>query len=252
MKKYSILIVLIMISILILSPVTTYLIAALLKNQEMISPIGSADTWIGFAGSIIGGSITMIALYFTIKQEHIIIKKNTELSVMPNIYCELKNEVISNNTNDKELIVGDCINNWGFVNWDMVNSSDNLANNVRIVDQLYFLPKPNSKEKAYIEIENLDEYGISLYTILYEDSIFIPPHNKQSWKANFMVETNDDGTYKFGDSSFIFKHAIVYKYSDVLENKEYTGRFEFEFNINVDTENNLHFNLWDSSNRLIN
>lgn len=252
MKKYSILIVLIMLAILIASPAATYVIALGVKSQGAIAPIGSVDSWISFAGSIIGGSITMIALYFTIKQEHIMIKKNTELSVMPSIYCELKNEMISNNTNDKELLVGGCINNWGFVNWDMVNSSDNLANNVRIVDQLYYLPKPNSMEKAYTKIDDLDEYGISLYTILYEDSVFIPPHNKQSWKANFMIETNDDGTYKFGNSAFVFKHAIVYKYSDVLENKEYTGRFEFELNINVDSENKLHFYLWDSSNRLIN
>lgn len=252
MKKYSILIIVIMVAILIASPASTYLIAKCFKNQAVISPIGSVDTWISFAGSIIGGSITMIALYFTIKQEHIMIKKNTELSVMPSIYCELQNNIISNNTNDKELVIDDCINNWGFINWDMINSSDNLANNVRIVDQFYYLPKPNSKEKAYIQIENLDEYGISLYTILYEDSIFIPPHNKQSWKSNFMIEPNDDGTYKFGGPAFIFKHAIIYKYTDVLESREYTGRFEFEFNINVDTENKLHFHLWDSSNRLIN
>ena len=252
MKKHSYSIILITLAIVFLSPMATYLIVAYARNQDVITPIGSSDTWISFAGSIVGGSITMIALYFTIKQERVAIKKTVELSIMPTIYCELKNGVMSNNTNCKELVVSDCLNNYGILNWAMINCSDNIANNVRIVNQVFYLPKSNSEKKAYIEIANLDAYGISLYTILYGDSIFIPPHKKQSWRSNFMIETNDDGTYKFGESSFTFKHAIIYKYSDVTGDKEYTGRFEFEININIDNENIPHFFLWDLRNQIIN
>lgn len=52
--------------LIILFPMVTYLLALIFREYDIIPPVGSADAWIGFAGGIFGGSLTMAALYFTL------------------------------------------------------------------------------------------------------------------------------------------------------------------------------------------
>lgn len=54
-------------TVLLFSLVVTYLIALFFKKYEVIEQVGSADAWIGFAGAAMGGIITMLVLYFTLK-----------------------------------------------------------------------------------------------------------------------------------------------------------------------------------------
>lgn len=52
----------------IASPILTYGMLSIsrgLRDNGIVEAIGSADAWIGFAGSIIGGAMTMLALYLT-------------------------------------------------------------------------------------------------------------------------------------------------------------------------------------------
>lgn len=53
--------------VIVSSAVGTYLIALFFKNVDIIEQVGSANAWIGFAGSAMGGVITMLVLYFTLK-----------------------------------------------------------------------------------------------------------------------------------------------------------------------------------------
>lgn len=55
------------VTVIVASVVGTYLIALFFKNVDIIEQVGSADAWIGFAGAGMGGVITMLVLYFTLK-----------------------------------------------------------------------------------------------------------------------------------------------------------------------------------------
>lgn len=55
------------VTVILASVVGTYLIALFFKNVDIIEQVGSADAWIGFAGAGMGGVITMLVLYFTLK-----------------------------------------------------------------------------------------------------------------------------------------------------------------------------------------
>lgn len=54
-------------TVIVSSVVGTYLIALFFKNVDIVEQVGSADAWIGFAGAGMGGIITMLVLYFTLK-----------------------------------------------------------------------------------------------------------------------------------------------------------------------------------------
>lgn len=54
-------------TVLLVSLVSTYLIALFFKRYDVIEQVGSADAWIGFAGAGMGGIITMLVLYFTLR-----------------------------------------------------------------------------------------------------------------------------------------------------------------------------------------
>lgn len=252
MKRPNTKIILVLILILIVSPIITYLIAFICKNFHFIPPVGSVDAWIGFSGSIIGGGIAIIVLYFTVKQEHEIIEKQTELSIRPYIYCKLKNETIENSANDKEIVLKKTSYNDEFIEWAMINSSNNIANNIQIKCEQYYI---ELKDQSYKQVDSLEHYGISLYTILHTNAIFIPPYGEQLWKTNFIVDKdvmfNKDGAFKWGGSSFVFKHAITYCFSNILNNVKYTGKFEYAININVGREKKLYFYLHSLSNSML-
>lgn len=208
--------------------------------------IGSIDAWIGFAGSILGGFITMFALFLTFKHERAVAEANNALSIRP---CVI-GEFTCYDAKKKELIVSDCINNYGFITWKMSNITDNLANNVTICDQYSLVS--GSCPNNYVRKDDLyDEFGISIYTILIEDYVIIKPRGEQEYKTNFSIDMDELGQYSFGDSAFMFKHAIVFQYNDITNKQSYKTKFEFEININVDVDNNLHFFLWSIGNTLL-
>lgn len=71
---------------------TTYCIAIFCKHIkpfDVIEQVGSVDAWIGFAGSSLGGFITMLALYFTLKDSDEKMKKQINSNDMPyvKVFC---------------------------------------------------------------------------------------------------------------------------------------------------------------------
>ncbi len=96
----------------------------------------------------------------------------------------------------------------------------------------------------------LEKYGISIYTTSLNDGTFLAPQEEYNWKTNFGIELTEDGDYKWKDTAFAFKHIIVFQFTDIANLQTYLHRFEFEININVDVNNDLHFFLWNNSNSI--
>ncbi len=248
MKKsfYTIGLLAALISIIIFSPVLTYLIAAFFKTHDIIPAVGSVDSWINFSGAIIGGSITMIALFFTIKYEQDAVKEQNYLAMKPYIFCGFLNYDPESN----ELLIENCINDYGFIEWRMLNETGNIANDVKIEEEHTYIWDDESLR--YIEKDDpYEQFGISIYTVSIEDAFFIPPHGEQRWKTNFRVEKGSDGNYKWCGSAFMLKHNVIFSYSNIANSRRYKAKFEYEININIDVNNELHFFLWNSGSSVL-
>lgn len=73
--------IIITIVFIIISSIITYLVAFISTKTGQIA--GSIGDWISFSGSITGGSITMLAVYFTIVNESNNRKRDEEIRIMP-------------------------------------------------------------------------------------------------------------------------------------------------------------------------
>lgn len=209
----------------------TYLGAMVIKTFVSNSyKVGSADAWIGFAGSVLGSSLTMLALFFTLKHNEEIHKASQTRQIKPYISCDITNY----DANKREIMIENCINNYGFIDFKMRNVSGNIANEIK-----------STEEYSMIENERisdlLERYGISIHTVALDESIFLAPNDEYYWRTNIAIETDESGEYIFGDSDFCFKHVIVFEFTDSAGLQRYKLRFEYEININVDVNDNLHF-----------
>lgn len=230
--------------VVLFSVLGTYLTALLFKRFDIIEQVGSADAWIGFAGAGMGGLITMLALYFTLKQNQEMNQNSQISSLKPYVSCNITNL----DSNERKILIKNYIENYDFIECKMRNISNNIANGIKIVDEYSSVETENEGFKRYDDL--LEEYGISIYTTSLNDGTFLAPQDEYNWKTNFCIELNENGEYKWNDVAFAFKHTIVFQFTDVANLQTYLHRFEFEININVDVNNDLHFFLWNISNSI--
>ncbi|MBQ3252185.1 MAG: hypothetical protein IJB02_02965 [Oscillospiraceae bacterium] len=232
--------------VVILSPIITYAIldlSRMLKKYQFVEAIGSADAWIGFAGSIIGGSITMIALYLTFRHERDVGRQHYIESIKPYISCRVANY----DEDDRTIDVGKCIEDYGFIKCKMKNISNSIAN-ISYGDQYISLEQ---EKGVYEKQENLDQFGISIYTVQLDSGFFLAPKDDYKWNVNFNIELDDDGNYKFQDSAFAFRYTILFQITDALKADTYTFEFAFDININIDTNGKPILFLDNQSNTIL-
>lgn len=230
--------------VVLFSVLGTYLVALLFKRFDIVEQVGSADAWIGFAGAGMSGLITMLALYFTLKQNQEMNQNNQISSLKPYVACNITNL----DSNQRKILIKNYIENYGFIKCKMRNISNNIANGIKIVDEYSSVEIEKEIYQRYDDL--LEEYGISIYTTSLNDGTFLAPQEEYNWKTNFGIELNDEGEYKWNDVAFAFKHTIVFQFTDIANLQTYLHRFEFEINMNVDVNNDLHFYLWNISNSI--
>lgn len=217
--------------------------ALIAKEFPVVATVGSVDAWIGFAGSAMGGCITMLALYFTLKNSEERIQKSQIAALKPCIVCHITNL----NPEKTEILIDDyIIEDLAFITCDMRNVSNNIANEIRIVDEFSSIENENGIVERFDQLE--EAFGISIYTVSINSGTFLAPQESYNWNTIFHLKSNANGTYKWDGPSFIFQHTIVFSFSDISNTKTYTQRFEYVININMDTENNLLFFLEDVGN----
>lgn len=233
--------------IVVASPIATYFIALLCRDTTAIPHLGSADAWIDFSGSIIGGSLTMLALAFTIHHERKVAEENERQNIRPTLFCKIKNEVLADKYG--QISLPDCVNNYDFIRWEMSNVSSNIADHIRIVDQQTYIRNENGDE----EIDGnllLEDQGISIITVLVQDHISLEPNGSAMFQTNFGLETSEDGTFKTGNA-FDFVYTITIEYTDVKGIGVYKSKFTIRLNINIDVENKPCVFIESSSNTLL-
>lgn len=233
--------------IVVVSPIATYFIARSCQDITFIPHLGSVDAWITFSGSIIGGSLTMLALAFTIYHERMVAEENERQSIRPTLFCKIKNELLADEYGQTSL--QDCVNNYDFIRWEMSNVSENIADHIRIVDQQTYIRNENGDE----EIDGnllLENRGISIMTVLNQDHISLEPKGSTMFQTNFGLETLEDGTFKTGNA-FDFVYAITIEYTDVKGIGVYKSKFTIHLNINIDVENKPCVFIESTSNTLL-
>ena len=230
--------------VVLVSVVGTYVVALFFKRFEIIEQVGSVDAWIGFAGAGMSGFITMLALYYTLKQNQEMNQANRITSLKPHVSCSITNL----DDEGHKILLSDYIDNYDFIKCKMKNISGNIANGITIVDEYSLVETDKDNFQRFDDL--LDIYGISIYTVSINDGTFLAPQEEYNWKTNICVELTEEGEYKWTASSFAFKHIIVFEFKDVENLQTYNHVFEFEININVDIENKLHFFLWNISNSI--
>lgn len=230
--------------VVLVSVVGTYVVALFFKRFEIIEQVGSVDAWIGFAGAGMGGFITMLALYYTLKQNQEMNQANRITSLKPYVSCSITNL----DDEGHKILLSDYIDNYDFIKCKMKNISGNIANGITIVDEYSLVETDKDNFQRFDDL--LDIYGISIYTVSINDGTFLAPQEEYNWKTNICVELTEKGEYKWPASAFAFKHIIVFEFKDVENLQTYNHVFEFEININVDIENKLHFFLWNISNSI--
>ncbi len=224
----------------------TYLIALFFKRVPLplVEQVGTADAWIGFAGSALGGVITMLALYFTLKQTEEQNKTTRVDSIKPFISCDITNI----DEEERKIIMTDYINNYDFIKFKMSNISSNIANGIKIIDEYSLIQEENGKFRKYDDL--YDDFGISIYTVSLNDGFFLAPNGEYNWNTNFAVDLHEDDTYMWEGPAFEFTHILIFQYTDVSNLQTYKHKFEFVININIDVENKLHFFLENISNTI--
>ncbi len=242
-------ILLISLSILVLAPIATYLVVLFIKfislKFDYIYILGTADTWINFFGSLFGGSITMLVLYYTIKESNAAENRNRIETIKP---CVI-GEFTSYDETERELVVSDCVNNYDFLQWKLSNISNNLANDVRIIDE-YSLLQDVNYEFTIRSNDLLEEYGISIYTVILDEGVVIKPGGLKNYKTNFSLEKDINDNFKFGNA-LMFQHCLIISYYNIENSMVYKTKFDFIININIDINDQPHLFLWSISNKYI-
>lgn len=205
--------------VVLFSALGTYLTALLFKRFDIIEQVGSADAWIGFAGAGMGGLITMLALYFTLKQNQEMNQNSQISSLKPYVACNITNL----DSNERKILIKNCIDNYGFIECKMRNISNNIANGIKIVEEYSSVEIKKDVYKRYDDL--LEKYGISIYTTSLNDGTFLAPQEEYNWKTNFGIELTEEGDYKWKDTAFAFKHTIVFQFTDIANLQTYLHRF---------------------------
>lgn len=84
-----------------------------------------------FCRSRYGGLITMLALYFTLKQNQEMNQNSQISSLKPYVACNITNL----DSNERKILIKNCIDNYGFIECKMRNISNNIANGIKIVEE---------------------------------------------------------------------------------------------------------------------
>lgn len=187
--------------VIVASPIIVYLFLILASNLSLFYVrIGGEDAWIGFAGSIIGGSLTMLALVFTLKQQDDIRKSDKTLSIMPILSIEPENGTGKDFNIDVRKFV-------------ILNLSNNHAIDARIIGTRF----------SVLDLEGLERGGYyeTPGSTLNSDNFLLSP---LKGNIRYPFEINFNPAF-FESKEKVNKIAIDIYYSDIMKGRKYITCF---------------------------
>lgn len=157
--------------------------------------IGTVDSWIGFAGSILSGLLVMMSLVFTIKHERQVRDEDKKNELIP--FIEIDTECYSEETQEKTLIFN--IENPWYLK--ITNIGNNAARNIKIVELKAWFYEINNERNA-VSCNLLFKSKSSLFTSLIVSDKFheidiqlqssnLPEHYYNGLRLYFFVEYYD-------------------------------------------------------------
>ena len=91
----------------------------------------SIDGYFAYLGAVLGMGGTLFVLFITLNNEKEKVKEEQRLNIKPYLYCDLLNY-----DNDKwKINIDNCINDYDKIEWVMKNYTNNIANNIKIIDE---------------------------------------------------------------------------------------------------------------------
>ena len=212
----------------------------LLNKFNWLIVEGTKDSWISFAGSIIGGFITMLVLYFTVKQSNMENENNNIKSVRPFILVtpELNNDF-------DESIDTDCNGCQYVIDTTVENISNNLVKDLVLEKELVYIYNSSIND---FELLDPDKDNYAIYTVLYNKQDMIKPNGVSKFHTNFIINNYSDA---LEDNAVCFKVVTTYRYKDVMDYVEYKHYFEYELNINYSRDGKFSLFAQDIKNNLV-
>ena len=214
--------------VIIISTIITYSLALIFKKFDILEKVGSADAWIGFAGSAMGGIITMLVLYFTLKSNDENNRKVYNATLKPYLICKTIEDKNGNTEHyafrsHSSSILADTPR----INCEIHNISNNIANKIRLLDSYPVLNVNDGSETCNNEIESC---GIKVDIEFTKDNMFLAPNGTFNFYMYISILENKDGTDKWKISQFESNHIVVFEFTDII-NQTYKQAFEFKVKI---------------------
>lgn len=234
--------------ILIGAPIIVYF--ASISAKELFFYIGlpisgTKDTWINFAGSIIGGLITMVALYLTIHNDE-------KTKIRPYLVCNAFFE-----GDKKSLRHGSCVNlEMGLI---PIKLQIKCANEAVATDFICESQKTEfsqykfsdiDKNYIYVGISEEDalSLGISIFTVILDEKQIVSPYNDVFMRCNIFVNKIDNEGY-LGDLVQMI-HEITFSYKNIKGNDKKFLKFSFKAYVNIDVNDIPHIIIEEKTNTI--
>lgn len=147
-----------------------YLKTFYLPANPQVVHIGSIDSWIGFAGSILSGLLVMISLVYTIKHERLIRDEDKKNELLP--FLDVSIECYDTNGNLQHNIFR-MDGKWILI---IKNISSNAARNIKVVEliaEFYSHETENNSEKVKINAKTEKSLSTSLIVQNQTHDIYI-------------------------------------------------------------------------------
>lgn len=198
--------------ILLNSPLFIYsLVLFFITYPNILIKVGDSSAWISFAGSIIGGSLVMFALIFTIQNEERIRENNrlieikrTKLNLMPIIDYDF--QITQPKQNSKECFIYGCID----------NKSDAHAKIFEIKIQ-GTLVKLDDLEVDIIQTYDEEKFSYSTTNILY-----VAGKSKKDYPFHIPIDPERRGIIINNHNYATYKIVVEILYTDIQEIQKYS------------------------------
>jgi len=216
------------------SPLLIYTIILIFRTfNESFIRVGAASDWIGFAGSIIGGSMTMFAIIFTIQNQDTIESKKVipHLSIDISDFYNIENDLLLTTirVNDDKIQLGGHDSCW--INFNLTNKSAYIAKDIKIIS-IQSINYDENRHPTYQDQEFELSNGNKIDLLTIDSKVVI--------KIIF-----DHDNYKLCDC---FDLLFVTHHTDVFNKNIYKSKFLFRFClVEVQEEYGLHRKLDNST-----
>lgn len=225
-------------SVLLSAPLIVYVLLLFIdfikiKYPEYIFLVGVGSDWIGFAGSIIGGAMTMFALVFTIQHEKDLRIKEKIDSLKPFIDIDIEFE-----KNDRMILNCDRDKNCMELVLNINNISNNNLRDFEIIEITRNSDTNGKFNSLLLNEKNIDDKKISDF-----GKIGLIKGNDRKWFP--LCFDYLDATKIQKMDSRIVNIWLLCKFYDVFGNGPYFHEAYFEIEQNLDKTFNCGFDYFN-------